>query len=357
MMRVTRARVLTFACALFVASSPAVAQVELSGAYSSRMHEDYIERGPGSFMGDYTGMPLTDDGRAKALYYTSNHPAMYERQCLAQSAGIFQYRPRGIQMVKELDESGTVVAWVIAGDNLRGAIRIWMDGRSHPSPNAQHTEGGFGTGKWEGNTLTARLTHVKTAWIRRGVGIPGSDLSTFTLHITRHDDLLTIVTIQQDPVYLTEPHVVSRVWEFDPDGNQTLASTGPAWHRRAVCVTANLIPYLEDNGGVPHYSPGRNPEANYMLRTFNVPQEAAMGYAETLYPEYRKTIRDTYMPPTDCWTRAPGYCCAWLELQGLPGGAPNLTCNDGGFGGLGPRGRRAGELAPWAVPPSGLGIE
>ena len=327
MMRVTPARALTFACALFVASSPAVAQVELSGAYSSRMHEDYIERGPGSFMGDYTGMPLTDDGRAKALYYTSNHPATYERQCLAQSAGIFQYRPRGIQMVKELDESGAVVAWVIAGDNLRGAIRIWMDGRSHPSPNAQHTEGGFGTGKWEGNTLTARLTHVKTAWIRRGVGIPGSDLSTFTLHITRHDELLTIVTIQQDPVYLTEPHVVSRVWEFDPGGNQT---------RAGICVTANLIPYLEDNGGVPHYSPGRNPEANYMLRTFNVPQEAAMGYAETLYPEYRKKIRDSYTPPADCWTRAPGYCCAWIERQGRPGGAPNLTCNDGGFGVLGP---------------------
>ena len=231
-------------------------------------------------------MPLTDDGRAKALLYTSNLPATYERQCLAQSVGVFQFRPRGLQLSKEVEESfdgrRRVVAWIVGGDYLRGPLKIWMDGRPHPSPNAQHMEGGFATGKWEGSTLTARVTHVKTAWIRRGVGIPGSDQSTFTVHITRHDNLLTITTIQEDPVYLTEPHVVSRVWEYDPHGDRT---------ERGICNTAGLIPYLEDSGIVPHYPPGQNPEEDYMAQTFNVPQEAAMGYAETLYPEYRKKIQ------------------------------------------------------------------
>ena len=313
---------------------PAYAQVELSGAYTSRMYEDYIERGPGEFMGNFTGMPLSDEGRAKALLYTSNQPSTYERQCMAQSAGVFQYRPRGIQMIKELDASKTeVVAWIIAGDNLRGELKIWMDGRPHPSPNAQHTEGGFTTGKWEGDTLTAYTTHLKTAWIRRGVGIPGSDETTITTHITRHDDLLTIMTIQEDPYYLTEPHVVTRTWLYDPRGNQT---------QDGVCVTANEIPSIEDTGVVPHHLPGQNPEADFMTRMFNLPKEAAMGYAETLYPEYRKKIRTTYKPPAECGTRGPGYCCGWIERQGLPGGAPNLTCNDGGFGNLGPRGRRPG---------------
>ena len=58
-----------------------------------------------------------------------------------------------------------MVAWTIAGDNLRGELKIWMDGRPHPSPNARHTEGGFTTGKWEGDTLTAYTTHLKAAWI------------------------------------------------------------------------------------------------------------------------------------------------------------------------------------------------
>jgi hypothetical protein len=169
-------RVVTLFCALMAMQMPALAQTELSGSYATRMYEDYIERGPGEFMGNFSGMPLSDEGRAKALLYTSNLPSIIERQCLAQSAGILQYRPVGFRIWSELDEEGAVRAWVISGDNLRGDIRIWMDGRPHPSPNAQHWEGGFATGKWEGDTLTARITHLKTAWIRRGVGIPGSDL-------------------------------------------------------------------------------------------------------------------------------------------------------------------------------------
>ena len=253
-------RVAAFVCPLLLASVQAFAQQELSGSYSTRMYEDYIERGPGSFMGDFSGMPLSDEGRAKALLYTSNMPSMYERQCLHQSTGVFQYRPVGLRIWSELAVDGSVLAWVIGGDNLRGDLRIWMDGRPHPSPNAQHTEGGFITGKWEGDTLTAKVTHVKTAWIRRGVGIPGSDDSTFTIHLTRHENLLAVTTIQEDPYYLTEPHVVSRVWEFNPR-----AGNGD----RPQCNTANEIPRLEDTGIVPHQIPGQNPEENYMVRTFN----------------------------------------------------------------------------------------
>jgi len=325
------ARLFTVSSVLLALATPASAQMELSGVYQTRMYEDYIERGPGEFMGNYSGMPLTDEGRAKALLYTSNLPSTYQRQCLAQSTGVFQYRPGGLEIWSELADDGSVRAWVLGGDNLRGDMRIWMDGRPHPSANAQHTEGGFATGTWEGDTLTVKTTHVKTAWIRRGVGIPGSDDSTFTIHLTRHGDMLTVTTIQEDPYYLTEPHVVSRVWQWNPRGTGT---------DREQCNTANEIPSMEDTGIVPHQIPGKNPEENYMVRTFNMPKEAAMGYAYTLYPEYRKTIKNTYVPPADCEERAPGYCCGWIERQGRPGGAPGLTCNDGGFGALRPKATR-----------------
>ena len=318
--------------ALLTFSAPARAQMDLNGSWSTRMYEDYIERGPGEFMGNFSGMPLSDEGRAKALLYTSNLPSIIERQCLHQSAGILQYRPVGFRVWSELATDGSVLAWVIGGDNLRGDIRIWMDARRHPSPNALHTEGGFATGTWTGDTLTARITHLKTAWIRRGVGIPASDETTITMHLTRHDTMLALTTIQEDPHYLTEPHVVSRVWEWNPR-----AGGGPD---RATCNTANEIPSIEDTGIVPHQIPGKNPEEDYMVRTFNMPKEAAMGYAATLYPEYRKVIKGKYTPPATCSERAPGYCCGWIERQGLPGGAPGLACNDGGFGALGPRGRQ-----------------
>lgn len=330
MTRATPASVLTIACALTAAAGPAVAQVELTGSYAPRLYEDYIERGPGSDLGDFTGMPMTDDARAKALNFTSNMPMTIERQCIAQSPWVGLYRPLGYRIWSVNDEAtGAVIAWVIGGNYLRDNVTIWMDGREQPSENDWHPSGGFATGKWEGSTLTARITSVKTAWIRRGNGIPGSDRSTFTVHITRHDDLLTVTTIQEDPVYLTEPHVVSRVWQYDPHAGQ-----GPS--TRTICNTANEIPYLEDSDEVPHYLPGENPEENSMVENYNIPKEAAMGYARTLYPEYRKEIRDSYEPPASCGR----YCCGWIERQGLPGGAPNLTCNDGGFAELGPRGRR-----------------
>jgi hypothetical protein len=321
--------------ALLTLPLPAAAQIDLTGSYQTRMYEDYIERGPGEFMGNYTGMPLTDEGRAKALLYTSNLPSTIERQCLAQAPWVGLYRPLGMRIWSEVDQDEKVIAWKIEGDYLRDTLTIWMDGRPEPSPNALSTAAGFSTGKWEGDTLTVRTTHVKTAWIRRGNGIPGSDQSTYTVHITRHDDLLTLLVIQEDPIYLTEPHVVSRTWKYDPRGNQG---------GRSICNTANEIPRLEDSGIVPHYLPGQNPEADFMQRTYNLPKEAALGYAQSLYPEYRRTLKGLYTPPASCGR----YCCGWIERQGLPGAAPGLACNDGGLGELHPlaRSKQDGEGKP-----------
>src|SRR5688500_8736250 len=49
------------ASGLLLIAPPASAQEDLTGSYQTRMYEDYIERGPGEFMGNFTGMPLTDE--------------------------------------------------------------------------------------------------------------------------------------------------------------------------------------------------------------------------------------------------------------------------------------------------------
>ena len=310
-------RVVLFAAVFVLASMPASAQIDLTGSWASRLHEDYIERGPGSDLADFTGLPLSDEGRARALAYEPTLLSMTERQCLLWSPWSFLFRPLGLRIWSEFDDRGAVVAWHIGGDFLRDVMTIWMDGRPHPSGNAFYPFSGFTTGTWEGDTLTVRTTHLKATTIRRGNGIPASDQATVTAHLTRHDDLLTIIVIQEDPVYLTEPHVVSRTFQLDPRGNIG---------RFNVCTSVTEIPRLEDSGIVPHYGPGENPQADHMVRTYHLPREAAMGYAATLYPEYRKTMKG-YAPPAQC-TR---YCCGWIEAQGRPEAAPNLTCKtDGG---------------------------
>ncbi len=44
-------------------------------------------------------------------------------------------------------------------------------------------------------------------------------------------------------------------------------------------------------GSVPHWPPGKNPYVDEMTKKRGVPREAALGFPETLYPEYRQKMK------------------------------------------------------------------
>ena len=48
-----------------MAALPAAAQVNLSGEWAARQHEDQLERGPGPELGDYLGIPVNDAARLR----------------------------------------------------------------------------------------------------------------------------------------------------------------------------------------------------------------------------------------------------------------------------------------------------
>jgi hypothetical protein len=303
-----------FACGVLLMGSPAQAQIDLTGSWASRMHEDWMERCCGRDLVDYTGLPLSDEARALALRYSPTAYAMRERQCLLHSPYSFQFWPHGLRIWNETDAAGRVIAWKFGSVLERDGLTVWMDGRPHPSSNEFYPFSGFTTGRWEGDTLTTYTTHLKQTFTRRGNGSPASDLATVTAHITRHEDLLTITTIQEDPVYLTEPLVVSRTWQLDPRGDVA---------RTSICYAVTEIPRLEDSGIVPHYFPGENPEVDFMVNQYGIPREAVLGYAETTYPEYRRKLADTYEAPAAC----ERYCCGWSAIQsGSTFPAPGLIC-------------------------------
>ena len=52
------------ALTLLCAAAPASAQVELSGVWQPRYHEDQPERIPGPELRDYLGLPINEIGRA-----------------------------------------------------------------------------------------------------------------------------------------------------------------------------------------------------------------------------------------------------------------------------------------------------
>ena len=242
----TRARALGAATAvlglLLLAGVPAVAEVDLSGSWAARNHEDSQLRFQGPSAVDYTGLPLNESGRARALSYSQSQLAEPERVCLFYAPYYMMIGPFGIRMWSEADpHTGTVISWQIGGWEDRAPTTIWMDGRPHPPKNAPHEKGGFTTGEWEGNVLTTYTTHFKAGYVRRN-GAPTSDEATMTEHFIRHGDILTITTLVDDPVYFSEPVYWSRTFQLEPT---PIPAMGPP------CIQGDEG---TKEGVVPHYA-------------------------------------------------------------------------------------------------------
>ena len=269
-------------------AAPLDAQVDFTGEWAPLYHEDGPERGPGPELADYTEMPINDAARMQADSYDADRISVVEEyQCRPHGA---DYALRGLGQVRiwrDIDPaSQRVIAFhmhFLACDSER---TIYLDGRPHPPADALHTFQGFSTGVWEGNMLTVTTTHLKTNYLRRN-GLPRSDQATLTEHWTRHGEYLTITTVIEDPVFLTEPLVRSDNWYLDP--GQHIGIFG--------CEYAAEVP--RPAGTVPHHLPGTNPNLNEFANWYGLPFEATRGGAETLYPEYRSKITP-YNPPARC---------------------------------------------------------
>jgi hypothetical protein len=270
-------------------SLPAFAQVDFTGEWAPLYHEDGPERLPGPELGDYTELPINAAARMAGDTYDADRISVVPEYQCRPHGGDYSMRGLGnLRIWREIDQtSEKLVAFqthLLAWDSER---TIWMDGRPHPPAYAPHTWQGFSTGVWEGNMLTITTTHLKTNYMRRN-GIPRSDKAVFTEHWTRHGDYLTVVTVIEDPVYLTEPLVRSDNWYVDP--GQNIGIFG--------CEYAPEVPRPE--GTVPNHLPGQNPFLHEFANWYGLPYEATRGGAETLYPEYQKKIANEYHPPDHC---------------------------------------------------------
>jgi len=267
---------------------PALAEIDLSGSWASINDEDALERGGGPNPDDWAGLPLNAAGKAKALAFEQSIISMPERICWFQTQWHIAAGPFSLRMWAVPDPlTGRVQAWMIGAWETRGPMTIWMDGRPHPPKDAPHDQTGFTTGVWNGNELIATTTHLKVGYMRRN-GAASSDEATIVTHFRRHGDMLTLTLFMIDPVYLTEPYIITRSYNL---------STNPVSIGGPPCTQGDEgVP----EGRVPHYLAGKNPMTNEMTKLYGIPEEAEMGGAETMYPEYRDKIKDKFVLPAKC---------------------------------------------------------
>ena len=261
---------------LTFSSSLAFGQTELSGDWSLRRG---FEEGVEEPIGDYTGLPVNDSARMRGYTWTPSLLSVPEHQCAPHGADRID-NFTNLRIWKEVDlNTQQLVAYHINVEWHNAHRVVYMDGRPHPPADAPHTFMGFSTGRWDGNMLVVKTTHVKESWLRRN-GIPRSERATITDRFIRHGNYLNWTFVVEDPAYLTEPYIRSRPYVYDSQ---------QAPFGRYVCEI------IDENGRppgtVPHNLPGRNTElAEFRLR-HALPEETVQGGAETMYPEYRMKLR------------------------------------------------------------------
>jgi hypothetical protein len=275
------------AAAVFAQSGSSVlpSQFEFAGSWAPIATEDVQND---SVPVDYLGLALTEEARTRALSYDESQKSMVERQCQGWGATYAVLGPFGLRISSQSDPATKrLVSYTIDAWEDWNEMTIWMDSRPRPSEHAMHTQAGFTIGNWEGGALAARTTHVKAGFIRK-TGVPLSDHATIDWRFLRHGDLLTVLMVARDPVYLVEPAIVSKSFRV---------SKNPL-DFRDPCVTG--FEGREPGDGVPHFAPDENPFLDEFVKLFNLPRDAVLGYRDTLYPEYRKKIQNTYVPPPPC---------------------------------------------------------
>jgi hypothetical protein len=307
-------------------STPAQAQMDLVGEWTNLFHEDQPERLGGPEVGDYAGLPINDAARMAAEAWNADILSVPEHQCKPHPA---DYSPRGpamLQIWKEVDPASRQVIALRTHISWQAPERwIWMDGRPHPDEFAAHTWQGFSTGEWIGQVLKVTTTHLKKGWIRRN-GVPRSDKAELTEYFWRHGEFLTWTVIINDPIYLSEPMVRSSDFRWAP-GQQV---------GNYPCRIVSEVDH--DQGWVPHWLPGENPNIELYSKTHGIIQEAARGGPETMLPEARKKVAaaQTWPPPVQQGGGARG--------GGAGGG--------GGRGGGGPQAQPPGQRGAGGTQPA-----
>ncbi|HET9943138.1 MAG TPA: hypothetical protein VFR05_07355, partial [Terriglobia bacterium] len=232
-------------------------------------------------LGYYLGIPFNEAGRMRADTSAESIWGTPEYQCRPHSAP-HQWRGLGgARILKEEDPlSRDIIAYHI--QFMRSLDwPIYMDGRPRPPAWAPHTWTGFSTGEWIGNTLKITTTHLKDGYLRRA-GPQTSDMYTMTDFITRHGEILTAVTVIDDPIYMDEPFIQSTTYQVDINSTTN-------WE------TCNASSFAENGGTnrhwVPHFLPGQNTALTEWLKNEKwIPEEPTRGGMKTIYPEYKSTL-------------------------------------------------------------------
>jgi hypothetical protein len=239
------------------APAKSIAPADLTGYWVSVVSEDWRHRMMTPRQGDYESLPLNAEGRKAADAWDLSKDNQANLQCKAFGIGGIMRQPGRLHITWQDDntlkidfDAGTQTRLLnfdkskVSGSTEKTdktwqgmSVAEWEGpaigrGARGAVSSAPRDPGGGGLGlrggppppsaTLEGGSLKVVTTHFREGYLRKN-GVPYSEDATITEYIQRlpqhpnGDNWLLVVTVVNDPKYLTEPFYTSTHFKLEPN--------------------------------------------------------------------------------------------------------------------------------------------
>jgi hypothetical protein len=234
----------------------AIAPVDLTGYWVSVISEDWRHRMTTPRKGDFESLPLSPEGTRVSNTWDLTKDDQAGLQCKAFGIGGIMRQPGRLHITWQDDN--TLKVEFDAGTQTR---LLYFDKAKQPSDekswqghsiaqwegpalgqrgaprgsSAPRDPGGGGQGLrggpappdavFEGGSLKVVTTNFREGYLRKN-GVPYSENASITEYINRLPQLpngenwLLVITVIEDPKYLTQPFYTSTQFKLEPDGSK-----------------------------------------------------------------------------------------------------------------------------------------
>jgi len=209
------------------ATPRAAAPFDLTGYWVSVVSEDWAWRMVTPRKGDYSSVPLNDEGRRAADGWDPAKDEASGNQCRSYGAGHIMRVPGRVHIT--WDDDTTLRIETDAGQQTR-LLRFGApppsgepDWQGHSLASWDVARGGRGAPPPRSGSLKVVTTRMKPGYLRKN-GVPYSESAVITEYFDRHmeasGDWFTVTTIVDDPKYLAQPFITSSDFRKEPDGSK-----------------------------------------------------------------------------------------------------------------------------------------
>lgn len=213
------------------ATARASAPIDLTGYWVSVISEDWRYRMITPAKGDYQGVPMTAEARKIADAWDPTADTSAGLQCKSYSAAMIMRVPGRLHITWADDD--TMRVETDAGMQTRTyrfraapgtpAERSWQGESSAEwqTPRGGRGRGGSAQETPKNGSLKLVTTNLRSAYLRKN-GVPHSEHATVTEYYSlarlRGDvEILVVTTVVDDPMYLTQPFIVSSQFKKQAD--------------------------------------------------------------------------------------------------------------------------------------------